>query len=142
MIYLHMAFVSAYLYLEFSGVSPKIYLPYRLGAFVISTQLIYFFAFGNTWHCFRQGTFVEHFFYAFVILAGLFIGTYFGKPGCTNVSMVWAAFWIITTGTDLLFRNAKDLAIIWIFFSFVGLYYLALWLNAHPEFLASMISLD
>lgn len=103
-IWINIGFVTLYLFLEYSSVSSKIYLPYRYGAFVISIQFIYIFAFCNTFHCFRRGTFVEHAFYAGVILVGLFVGTYFNKPGCTNISIVWTAFWIVTTFFDFVGR--------------------------------------
>jgi len=144
MVWLNIGFVLLYLCLEYTSINPKVYLPYRYGVFVISVQFIYLFSFLNTWYCFTsdKSTVVEHAFYFGCVIAGLFIGTYFNKPGCTNTSILWLALLILTRGIDFLKTYAKAYGIVWIFFGFVLLYFVALKLNAHPEFLASIFSAD
>mmetsp|Transcript_9342 Transcript_9342/g.19290 ORF Transcript_9342/g.19290 Transcript_9342/m.19290 type:complete len:83 (+) Transcript_9342:1-249(+) len=69
------------------------------------------------------------------LLVALLVGSVFALPSMTNTACVFLVLWGMEKEFEI---NWGGLAIVALFANFVGMYFMALYLNTHPELITSL----
>lgn len=133
---------SVWLVLFFSscrilGLDPKYVHPFATGAMCLG-NVMYFLAMlilSSQWRCSRREYTMKQIAMIISLIVALFVGFVFAMPAMSNTATTFLVLWLMEKEMEIRWGGAS---IVVLFLNFVALYFIALYLHTHPEYIVAM----
>lgn len=129
--------VAVFAAMRIIGVDPQVLQPFATGAMVLG-NVMYFLALlinSSKWRCRGSSYGARQALMGGSLLLAIFVGSVFAMPAMTNTAITFMVLWGMEKETEVKWSG---FAIVVLFANFVALYFIAHYLNTHPELIMSM----